>query len=137
MAITTGIMNGTLLGVYVGGTKIAYGTTHTIDFTSATRDTTNKDTAGWSTFAAGLKAATISIEHLLAMDATYGITELFAAFDAGTELVVKFSTDNSGDSEFNGSFVITSLSVNAGNQENTTLSATMQNSTAVTFDVIV
>lgn len=137
MAITTGVFNGTGIGIYIGATLVLYGTSHTISISAAERDTTNKDTVGWSSTARGLLSANVTAEHLFAQDAAYGYKELYAAMIAGTELSVELGNQNSGDYEHAGTFVITNLEFTAPNQENTTYSATFRNVGAVTYTAIV
>ena len=50
---TTGIMNGTLLGVYVGSTLIAHATEGSISLSMDTRDATTKDSSGYKRLTRG------------------------------------------------------------------------------------
>ena len=44
---TNGVINGTMFGVYAGGTKIAYATSASISMNHNLRDTSTKDSGGW------------------------------------------------------------------------------------------
>jgi len=52
---STGIRNGTDLLIYIGGTAVAFSTSHDLNLNMATRETTNKDTAGWKTSLSGVR----------------------------------------------------------------------------------
>ena len=43
---TTGIINGTDFGIYIGGTKVASATSASISLSMSPRDATSKDSAG-------------------------------------------------------------------------------------------
>ena len=45
--MANGQLNGTELGVYVGGTLVAYSTNATLNVNHSTRSTTSKESGGW------------------------------------------------------------------------------------------
>lgn len=130
---TTGIMNGTLLGVYVGSTLIAHATEGSISLSMDTRDATSKDSSGTRDLLEATKSGTISVSALYAEDATYGVDDLMTSWAARTALTVKFSTEVSGDHYWSASAYITSLEVSAGMEDNVTYSATFELSGAITY----
>ena len=129
---TTGIINGTALGVYIGGTLITHSTSANISFSMETRDASTKDSLGYRAILEGQRSWTIEAEGMTALDATYGFEELFAAWVARTVLTVKFATPDGSDQFYQGTGYCTSLSVDSGVEDSSTFSATFEMSGAVT-----
>ena len=133
---TSGIMNGTLLGIYVGSTLIAHATEGSISLSMDTRDISSKDSAGTRALLEGMKSGSISMSALYAEDAAYGADELYTAMAARTPLAVKFSTEVSGDHFWSASAYLTSLEVSAGTEDNVTYSATFELTGAITYAAV-
>jgi len=133
---TTGIMNGTLLGVYVGSTLIAHATEGSISLSMDTRDATTKDSSGTRDLLEATKSCTISVSALYAEDATYGVDDLMTAWSGRTQLTVKFSTEVSGDHYWSASAYVTSLEVSSGMEDNVTYSATFELTGAITYSTV-
>ena len=131
---TSGIMNGTLLGVYVGSTLIAHATEGSISLSMDTRDTTTKSSAGTRALLEGTKSGTISVSALYAEDAAYGVDDLMTSWAARTTLTIKFSTEVSGDHFWSAAAYITSLEVSAGMEDNVSYSATFELTGAITYN---
>lgn len=135
---TTGIINGTNLRIYKGGTAIAYATNCTLEMTRETRQALTKDSpgSGWTENYVGQKSGTLTTEGLYSGpgDATANIqvSDLFADFDAGTLLILKFDTTESGDEYFQASGYVTNLSIGAPVEDNSTYNATFTISGGVT-----
>ena len=133
---TAGIMNGTLIGVYAGGTLIAHATEGSISLNLDTRDATTKDSSGTRDLLEGVKSGTISVSALYADDATYGVDELMTAWSGRSTLTIKFSTEVTGDSYWEASAYVTSLEVSAGMEDNATYSATFELSGTITYGTV-
>lgn len=133
---TTGIMNGTLLGVYSAGTLIAHATEGSISLSMDTRDATTKDSSASRDLLEATKSGTISVSALYAEDAAYGVDDLMSSWAARTVLTIKFSTEVTGDHFWSGSAYVTSLEVNAGMEDNVSYSATFELSGAITYGVV-
>ena len=133
---TSGIMNGTLIGVYVGSTLISHATEGSISLNMDTRDSTTKDAAGQRALLEGVKSGTISVSALYADDATYGVDELMTAWANRTTLTVKFSTEVTGDSFWSAAAYVTSLEVNAAMEDNASYSATFELTGAITYGTV-
>ena len=133
---TTGIMNGTLLGVYVGSTLIAHATEGSISLSMDTRDATTKDSSGSRALLEATKSGTISVSALYAEDATYGVDDLMTAWSGRTQLTVKFSTEVSGDHYWSAAAYVTSLEVSSGMEDNVTYSATFELTGAITYSTV-
>lgn len=130
---TTGIMNGTLLGVYSASTLIAHATEGSISLNLDTRDATTKDSSGTRDLLEGIKSGTISVSALYAEDAAYGVDDLMTAWSGRSTLVIKFSTEVTGDHFWSASAYVTSLEVNAGMEDNVSYSATFELTGAITY----
>jgi hypothetical protein len=128
---TTGIINGSLLRLYVGDVALAYSTSDTLDLTRAMREIAHKDnTSAWVEVAPGQKSATFSTELLFAdvgdTSANIKFDTLFNSWSNGTPVVCTYTTDVLGDSIYTFTAFIESLSLNSANQENVTASASLR-----------
>jgi TP901-1 family phage major tail protein len=129
---TTGIINGSTFLVYVEDVAIAHATSHSLSVTMATRNATTKDNAGWSIKLAGVREWSVTGEGLIALDATYGVSELFTVMTNRTVCTVKFSTEVSGDEFWGGEAVLTSLQLDAPMEDNGTYSFTFEGASLLT-----
>ena len=129
---TTGILNGTALLLYVGGTAVAHCTSHTLSVSMSTRDATTKDSAGWSAALEGLRSWEASGEGLVAFDAAYGYSDLFALITSRAAVTIKLSTEETGDKYLSGSARLTSLEESAGTEESVTFSFSFEGTGALT-----
>ena len=129
---TTGIINGTDLLVYVGGTAITHSTSASISFSMETRDASTKDSDGYREILEGQRSFTIEAEAMTALDATEGFEELFAAWVARTALTIKFGTSDSDDQFYQGTGYCTSLSMDSGVEDSSTFSASFEMTGQVT-----
>lgn len=124
---TTGIVNGTLLRIFKGGTKVGYSTNCSLEFTMETRSTLTKDTpgGGWTEASPAQKSATLTAEFLFSYDtANISPEDLWDDFDNRALLLLRMTTDVAGDKYWEGSGYITSLSMSAPVEDNITCSTT-------------
>jgi predicted secreted protein len=98
-----------------------------------TRDATSKSSSGTRDLLEATKSGTISVSALYAEDAAYGVDDLMTSWAARTAIVVKFSTEVTGDHFWSASAYITSLEVSAGMEDNVTYSATFELTGAITY----
>lgn len=119
---TTGILNGTLLGIYVGGTLVAHSTSNSISITHSPRSATSKDSGGWSDNLEGLREWSAEGEGYMAFDASYGLNDLVTLYENRTKVLIRFSTEVSGDEYFQGYAYLDSLSVDSSPEESATFS---------------
>ena len=133
---STSVMNGSLMGVYIGSTLIAHSTEGSISLSMDTRDISSKDSAGSRALLEGMKSGSISVSALYTEDSAYGADELFVAMAARTPLAVKFSTEVSGDHFWSASSYLTSLEVSASTEDNMTYSATFELTGAITYAAV-
>lgn len=124
--MTQGVVNGTNLRIYIGGTAIARATTCALNASMETREILDKDSPGqgWVEIAPGRRRATLSTSGLVCYDsANIKVSTLFNNLKNGTVVVVRYTTDETGDSYWEGSGLITSFGLNAEVQSNATYSA--------------
>lgn len=132
MTQTTGIINGTDLVAFVGGTQILHSTSFDLNRTQGTRDATTKDSSGWRDLLEATREWSLSGDALFAFDAAYGYDELFELMDTRVSVVVKFSTEVAGDSYYQGSAIITDLSLTASTEENSSFTFTFEGTGVLT-----
>ena len=119
---TTGVLNGTSLLMYVGGVAIGSATTHSLSVQMSPRDATTKDTAPWAVNLEGKLSWSASGSGLLTFDDTYGYDELMTLIAARTSIVLKLSTEVTGDTYWQGNARLTSLTQDSPVEDNTTYS---------------
>lgn len=133
---TLGVVNGHYLRFFDTAVAIAYATECSISWTAEMRELAHKDTTGdgggWVEKAPGQKSATGSTS-LLYSEETNSFATLYAKFTAGTALAVTFTTGESGDSVYSGEAFITSMEINAPNNENVTASISFEFNGEVTL----
>lgn len=123
---STGVSNGRFAQVFIDGVAIAHATSHNFAPSRDMRDTTSKDSQGWRNVAPGLRSWTMGGEFLFAEDATTGYDTMFAKWKDGTRVLVKFSTNISGDKYYQGYAYIGELPKEAPNEDNVTFSLTLE-----------
>lgn len=132
---TNGIINGTAMRLYKDGTAIGAATSCSMTVTREIRETIHKDNpnGGWREVEVGRKQGTMTAENLYSLDsANVKPGTLFDALDNGTLLLMRFTTDVSGDDYYEGSAYCTEFSITAPVEENTTYSCTFEVTAAIT-----
>jgi TP901-1 family phage major tail protein len=130
MAVTS-IMNSTDVVIQIsedGGSSfdiIGRTTSASLSVSMETRDTTNKDSAGWQENLEGLKAWSLSGDGLV----TYSISgeydtpdDLFTLLSNRTKVKVQFGSMTAGEIDYTGDAYLTSYEQEAGVEENVTYS---------------
>lgn len=144
---TTGIVNGTKIGLYEKTgtspsfvyTKIANGRAAGVDVSIDMIEITTKDSSGFKEYVAGEKGGTFSFEGLLEYEAsvsTQGLSldDLMTKALAGTEFTVRWSSQDTGDQYFESKVLISNVSASAPNNDVATFSATLQMTGTITVD---
>ena len=143
MAVQDGQLNGTELGVYIGGTLIAYSTSATLNINHGTRSTSNKESGGWDENMEGMRNWDVSCDSLYAWLDPAGsaisnetLSDMFTAYIATrTSFVLTFgstSTTGVGFTKYTGDAWMTSASISAPLEDTATFSASFQGSGALT-----
>ena len=134
---STGILNGTLAKIQVGGVTVAHLTSNSLTLDHSTRDASTKDSAGWKESLEGQISFSGSAEGFFAEDATYGYEDLYGSFILRSKVVVTWTTDVSGDQEYSGDCYITSLERTDGLEESSTFSVSLEGTGAITKAAVV
>lgn len=137
---TSGIVNGTKFGVYNGAVLIAYATSGSVSINHSARETSNKESAGWKEIMEGQRDWEISCEGMVAFltlagAAVSGTTmdELFTTNIATrTPLTIAFESSETGDYKWSGSCYVSSISMDAPNEESTTYSCSFTGTSVLT-----
>ncbi len=129
---STGILNGTLAKIEVGGVTVAHLTSNSLTLDHSTRDASTKDSAGWKESLEGQIAFSGSAEGFFAEDASYGYEDLYGEFILRSKIVVTWTTSVVGDQEYSGDCYITSLERTDGLEESSTFSVSLEGTGAIT-----
>lgn len=133
---TTGIINGKLLRIYVGGTAVAKATECQLSVTANTRGSSHKDSAGWEERLTSTKSWTMTTNGLTAFNSTPNPKTYLDTLIAGTTVTVMLSTEVTGDTFFSGTALITKFDMNAPNEEDVTFSVDFTGSGALTVGTV-
>jgi len=134
--MTTGVINGTLVGVYVDNVLIGNATSGSISISHSGRDTSSKDDGGWTTMLEGQREFSVSADGFVAYDATNGLDELLLLITNRTKVTLKFSTEVVGDTRLTGDAFCTSISSDSPNEESSTFSVEFQGTGALTKETV-
>jgi predicted secreted protein len=143
MAVQDGQLNGTELGVYIGGTLIAYSTSATLNINHGTRSTSNKESGGWDENMEGMRNWDVSCDALYAWLDPAGsaisnetLSDMFTAYiDTRASFTLTFgstATTGIGFTKYTGTAWMTSASISAPLEDTATFSASFQGSGALT-----
>lgn len=106
---------------------IAFATSCTLNTNANLLDASVKQSNGWLAQCAAQKSWDISAEHLITLDQTgadANVSYLYEAMETGEEVTYVFDDVNAG-ATFTGTAIVSSLSINAANEELATLSITL------------
>lgn len=134
---TSGIINGTLLTIKVGGSKLLNSTSASLSLTLDTPEATTKDSGGFQDLIAGVKSGEISFEGLVAYDSGSGVQigDISDELISGTQVDWEFSTDVSGDDKYSGSGFISSIEITADMEAPVSYSGTIVTTGTITQGV--
>lgn len=130
--MTSGILNGTLIGVYKDNVLIARAVSSDLDITMATRETTNKDTAGWKTILGSTISWSCTTEAMHEENIAGGFPYQFSTLTAKTAVTLMISSGVSGDKKYTGSAFMTNLKRTHPHEGNVTWSCTFEGTGALT-----
>lgn len=139
MAASTSVMNATdvLVSISTDGgstyTVIGKATSAGLSVSMDTRDTSNKDSAGWRDLLEGQKSWSLTCDGLVCYNISGKETasELFGYLNSRTALTVKFGSATTDEKIYSGTAFLTSLSTDAGVEDNVTFSASFEGSGAL------
>ena len=116
-----------------GQEPIAHSTSASISFNNDLRDITSKDSGGYQENAGGLRSFELSSDALQDISADLDFKEFYDDVHERNEVIVRFAERDSGV-KWEGSGFISSLSMDAGVEENVTYSVTITGTGVVTKD---
>jgi predicted secreted protein len=139
MAVQDGQLNGTELGVYIGGTLIAYSTNATLNINHSTRSTSSKESGGWEDNMEGMRNWDVSCDSLYAWLDPSGdpitnttLSDIFTGYmatRASFDLTFgSTSTTGVGFTKYTGKAWLTSASLTAPLEDTATFSVSFQGS---------
>ena len=107
-----------------GQEPIAHSTSASISFNNDLRDITSKDSGGYQENAGGLRSFELSSDALQDINADLDFKEFYDDVHERNEVIVRFAERDSGV-KWEGSGFISSLSMDAGVEENVTYSVSI------------
>jgi predicted secreted protein len=117
------IQNATAVTLSVAGEVMAHATSASLSVSMDLRDSTTKSSAGWSESLGGLKSWEMSGDAFVDLTSTNAsMADCFDALIAGAAVAAVFTVDSE---TYTGSALITSVSADAGVEENTTFSVSL------------
>ena len=114
-----------------GQEPIAHSTSASISFNEDLRDITSKDSGGYQENAGGLRSFELSSDALQDINADLDFREFYDDVNERNEVIVRFAERDSGV-KWEGSGYVSSLSMDAGVEENVTYSVTITGTGVVT-----
>jgi len=114
---TTSVVNTTAFAIYVDGVKIGHATGGSLSVTHAVRDITSKDSGGWRQLLEGLRSFTFSASGYHAFDATLGADGMLDLLIDRATCVVKFMTEETGDTVYTGTCYVASTGLTSDGSE--------------------
>lgn len=122
-------------GNAAGTSDIAFAISTTLNVNANLLDASVKQTAGWISQCSAQRSWDISAEHLVSLDQTgsdANISYLFEMMEVGEPVAFEFE-DVVSNQKWSGNGIVSSLSVNAPNEELSTLSITISGTDGLAF----
>ena len=113
---------------------IAHSTSASVSFNMDLRDTTTKDSGGFQDNEGGLRSFELSTDALQDVNADLDFKEFFDDINSRSEVTVRFS-ERGGGQKWEGVGIVTSASMDAGVEDNTTYSVSITGTGVATQDV--
>jgi len=132
MAMTVGNVSGHLMGIYIGAALIGAMKGVNLDMGVNLMDMNNAGTGDYDTVKPSRRNWSASGNGHFQFDAAYGFEDLWDAWKAGTELTLRFSTENTGDIDYSGTGYIESLKASFPDHENSTYDFSIKGSSDLT-----
>jgi len=139
MAASTSIMNATDVLIQFSTDGVTYSevgrcTSASLSVSMETRDTSNKDSAGWRELLEGQKSWSLSGDGLVTYNiaSADGYSDLWGYLTGRTKLYVKFGSTTTDEKYYSGQGFLTSLDQEAGMEDNVTYSLSFEETAALT-----
>lgn len=139
MPVSTAIMNATDVLIQFSTDGATYDevgrmTNASLSISMETRDTSNKDSAGFRELLGGQRSWSLAGDGLVVYSLTGadGYSDLFGYWNNRTNLYIKFGSVSGGEKNYSGRGFITSLDQEAGVEDNATFSFSLEGTGALT-----
>lgn len=129
---STGFVNGSDFGIFVGGTLISAAIDNQMQFTRNMINVNNKDDEDSAEYIPGRGDGTVSGSARMKYNATYGFEDLFDAYDKATKVTIKYGNGTTGDKFYQFDAYISDLSRTDPDDDSSTISYTFQKTGGVT-----
>lgn len=130
MSFKNEILDGTNMILSVGETALGSSSTCSVEINRNTRETGNKDSGIWDTFAAGTMNWTMSSDNFVNFAGENGFSEMYDAMVTGVpvDVACEYDQDDDGTNLFrlSGQAIITSLPLKAPKGENISFTISFQ-----------
>ena len=123
---TTGVVNGTLMALYIGNVKVVKLLSNGFSISRPTREVANKDSGDWVSRKSNRASWGASGSAHFEFNPTYGFEDLYALIANGTQIAVMTSTEVSGDKLYVGNGYLTELSPDFPDMDNSSYSFTIE-----------
>ena len=145
---TNGIINGTKFGIYDNSSGssqlIAFATSGSISINHSARETSNKESLGYKEVMEGQRDWEISVEGMVALldlDGNpitgHSVDELFTQYIATRGVyTISFESSETGDKKWSGKGYMSSISMDAPNEESTTYSCSFVGTSTLTLATV-
>lgn len=139
MAASTSIMNATDVVIQFSTDDTTYSTvgrctSASLSTSMETRDSSNKDSAGWRELLEGQRSWSLSGDGLVSYNISgkSGFNDLFGYVNGRTNLYVKFGSTTTDEKYYSGQGYLTSLDQEAGMEDNTSYSFSFEGTGVLT-----
>lgn len=125
------IQNATAVTLSVAGEVMAHATSASLSISRDLRDSTTKSSLGWQENLAGLMSWEMSGDAFVDIAATdASMADCFTLLTTGAAITAVFTVGTAGDT-YTGQAFVTSISADAGVEENTTFSLSLTGTAAL------
>lgn len=129
---STGYVNGSDFGIYVGDTLITVGLDNSMPLTKNMIEVSNKDSAKDAEYIPGRHDGTVQGSCRVKYNAGYGFQDLFAIYNNDTKVTIRYSNDITGDDEYSFSAYLVDLERQDPDDDSSTINYTFQKTGAIT-----
>lgn len=120
------VINGGDVIMSLAGATIGYATSHKLSISHSTRETSNKTSGVYTTRESGRLDVSASCDGMGFYNATTGLQWILGIIVARTKVALVFKESGKAASYATGNFLMTSVEVNAPDQDNVTYSISFE-----------
>lgn len=125
-------VKGTDFGIFVDDTLVSASTDNQMQLTKNMIETSNKDSGKSAEYMPGRGDGTVSGTSRMVFNAGFGWEDLFALYNNDTKVTIRYSTDETGDTEDSFDAFISELSRQDPDDDSSSVSYTFQKTGDVT-----